>query len=775
MRRSIKKSVTKAGSEIRKPDEGKNKENEENFRLAIERVSDAFVALDINWCYTYMNKRAGEIFGRDPKTMVGRHIWTEFPEGVGQPFYEAYHKAMKEQKYLFIEEFYQPYCRWFANHIYPSPNGLSIYFNDITEKKLTEEKMRISEARSMKAQEMGKLGYWELEKNGSTIWGSSKTLQIFGFPQDKSQVSVEEVEACIPEVEKVRKAAADLIERDKKYHIEFLINPANGDKARYISAIAELEKDKQGKPIKIMGVLQDITEQKAAEDQLLKAYRENTSILESITDGFLAVDKSWDVKYWNKAAERIMGMKRENIIGQNLWAIYSEAVPLSFYAEFNRAMDQNISVHFEDYFPPLDTWFGLNVYPSPEGLSIFFQDITEIKRQDHLFILEKETLEMYASHNFSLEEIIEFLLKGIQKIHPEMICSVLKIKGGKMYTWSSPHLPASYNEKIDGLPVGIGTGSCGAAAYLREKVEVSDIATHPFWKEYKGIAALYELKTCWSYPIIDSGQNLLGTFGIYYKKIHFLKKSEELTIERARIILVSIMENMLAEKRRKVYKEQLELIYNSSTDVIFLIAVEKEARYKFISVNKPFLDATGKRKEMVEDHYVEDIFPKISGINIYGKCLAAIQSGKVVLGEETMDYVTGDRTGMVSISPVLNEKGECTRLLGIIHDITERKSSEEKINLFNEELKRKNEELEEKNSRLEGIAWIQSHKVRAPLARIMGLIDLITNHSAAGTDNNELLGYVLSSAHELDKLLREIVEKTEQIKTPGYEPESNDH
>lgn len=100
-----------------------------------ERITDAFVALDKNWCYTYMNKKAGEIFNRDPATMIGKHIWTEFPESKEQAFYKAYYKATEEQRYVHLEEYYPPYDRWFENHIYPSPEGLSIFFRDITERK----------------------------------------------------------------------------------------------------------------------------------------------------------------------------------------------------------------------------------------------------------------------------------------------------------------------------------------------------------------------------------------------------------------------------------------------------------------------------------------------------------------------------------------------------------------------------------------------------------------------------------------------------------------
>lgn len=101
----------------------------------LERVSDAVVALDKHWHYTYLNRQAGQLFGRNPEDLIGKHIWTEFPEDVGQPFHLAYEKALAEQRFIQIEGYYGPRHRWYENRIYPSPGGLSIFFHDITEQK----------------------------------------------------------------------------------------------------------------------------------------------------------------------------------------------------------------------------------------------------------------------------------------------------------------------------------------------------------------------------------------------------------------------------------------------------------------------------------------------------------------------------------------------------------------------------------------------------------------------------------------------------------------
>ncbi|HTA61766.1 MAG TPA: histidine kinase dimerization/phosphoacceptor domain -containing protein, partial [Bacteroidia bacterium] len=115
---------------------------DQEYKTILDRVSDAFVALDKNWIYTYVNKKAAEIFGRQPEDLIGKHIWTEFPEDVGLPFYKTYYRAFETQKYEYIEAYYPPYDLWFESHIYPSPDGLTIYFADVTERKKTEEKLK---------------------------------------------------------------------------------------------------------------------------------------------------------------------------------------------------------------------------------------------------------------------------------------------------------------------------------------------------------------------------------------------------------------------------------------------------------------------------------------------------------------------------------------------------------------------------------------------------------------------------------------------------------
>jgi len=115
--------------------------SEENYRNTIERVSDAFIALDKNWNYTFVNSKAGELHERDPQSLLGKNVWKEFPDVVHEPFYDALMKAMNSQEPQMVELYYSKVDKWFEDYMYPSPNGITVYYRDVTEQRRINEEV----------------------------------------------------------------------------------------------------------------------------------------------------------------------------------------------------------------------------------------------------------------------------------------------------------------------------------------------------------------------------------------------------------------------------------------------------------------------------------------------------------------------------------------------------------------------------------------------------------------------------------------------------------
>ncbi len=111
----------------------------------MDRISDGIVAFDSNLNYTYLNEAAGILLGRSPESLVGKNYWDEFPEAKGSRFANAYVQALATQKMITLDDYFEPWDRWFANKIYPSASGLTIFFYETTEQKKIELALRESE------------------------------------------------------------------------------------------------------------------------------------------------------------------------------------------------------------------------------------------------------------------------------------------------------------------------------------------------------------------------------------------------------------------------------------------------------------------------------------------------------------------------------------------------------------------------------------------------------------------------------------------------------
>src|SRR5690606_20697982 len=103
------------------------------------------------------------------------------------------------------------------------------------------------------------------------------------------------------------------------------------------------------------------------------------NILESITDGFYTLNKNWEFTYINKSFERIIKRSREELLGRILWEAFPDALDLDFYPQYHKAVEERVSVHFEEFYPVPPCWLRVNAYPTDAGIVVYFMDITDQK------------------------------------------------------------------------------------------------------------------------------------------------------------------------------------------------------------------------------------------------------------------------------------------------------------------------------------------------------------------------------------------------------------
>ena len=122
--------------------EAKLRSTDEQIVNFLEGMSDAFFALDTQWRFSYVNYKAAQYLQRSPEELFGKNFWEEFPDLVSSVFYDQYHKAVAKQVGVIFEKYYRPLKVWWEVRVFPSRDGISVFFHDITTRKKMESALR---------------------------------------------------------------------------------------------------------------------------------------------------------------------------------------------------------------------------------------------------------------------------------------------------------------------------------------------------------------------------------------------------------------------------------------------------------------------------------------------------------------------------------------------------------------------------------------------------------------------------------------------------------
>ena len=421
----------------RKQAEEALRESNRRSKNILESITDEFNAFDREWRFIYVNQAALNAMQRVKgeelrlEEVLGKNVWEMFPAHVGSPVYQKYQEAMREQKTVPFEAWSPVSGRWLEGRAYPSDEGLSVYYRDITERKRTEEQLRYH---AYLLENVHDAVIATDERLAVTAWNKGAE-QMYGWRADEAvgRHIWEVVPVDLSDGE--RAEALRELEEKGRFRAEAVTYRKDGTPV-YVEGItiALRGQQEEGRITGYVNIRRDITEPKRAEEALRASTRRIENILESITDQFYAMDREWRFTYINERAlvymRRLKGeaVTREDLLGTNVWKLYPELVGSIYYQKYHEAVREQKTVQFEVYYPPNDTWAEMHAYPSEEGLSVYWQDITERKRAEEklqrseAYLAEAQRLSHTGSWswNVSTEELFwsaeHFRILGL---HPE--------------------------------------------------------------------------------------------------------------------------------------------------------------------------------------------------------------------------------------------------------------------------------------------------------------------------------------------------------------------
>ena len=215
---------------------------------------------------------------------------------------------------------------------------------------------------------------------------------------------------------------------DPVYNEEILVEQPSGKRV-HLSVSATPVRD-DGEIERVVSTAEDITELKETQYELEQRRdeleTELSEVFSRIQDAFFALDTDWNFTYVNDEAEELLLRSEEDIVGDCIWDVFPEAVDSAFQREYERAMRTQEPTSFEEYYPPLSTWFEVRAYPSETGLSVYFQDVTERKERE-------QQLERY-------ETIVETTDDGVYIANDEMAFSTVNSALAEMMGYDRAHL-----------------------------------------------------------------------------------------------------------------------------------------------------------------------------------------------------------------------------------------------------------------------------------------------------------------------------------------------
>ncbi|AUT02586.1 ATPase [Nostoc sp. CENA543] len=238
----------------------------------LESITDAFFALDQQWRFTYINNQAAQLWQKNRNELLGQNIWETFPATLGTSFEREYQKAVAQQTSVEFEEFYPPLDKCFAVHAYPSKNGLSVYFQDITEKHHTASALKESEQRWQLALQGNNDGIWDWNLKTNQVFFSPRWKQMLGYADHEISNNLEEWSERVhpDDLDWVMQAIQAHFDRRTPYYItEHRVQCKDGT-YKWILDRGQALWDETGNVVRMVGSHTDITERKQTEAELQK-------------------------------------------------------------------------------------------------------------------------------------------------------------------------------------------------------------------------------------------------------------------------------------------------------------------------------------------------------------------------------------------------------------------------------------------------------------------------------------------------------------------------
>lgn len=367
-------------------------ESEANLQAIFDATIYSYFLLDKNYRILKYNSMAEQSVNitQNRELKEGENILDYFKGEEIVSFKKNVARALKGEKVMLEREIKHPQATlWYNVQYLPVKNkqgfiyGVAFIFMDITQQKDTELALKktFQDVQTFKnvLYESALISATNLE--GEITEVNDKFCEVTKYGRKELIGKPHSIVRSDYHARSFYKEMWETITRGESWRGD-IKNRAKDGSHYWVDTYIHPLKDEDGHIYRFLSVRYLITDRKEAEEEVKKYAHRLDDILENITDGFFTVDREWRFTRVNQVLEETLLRKRADLIGQNIWEVFPEAVRLKFYERYSKTMEEGVDVHFEEHFPPLDLWFEAHAYPAEDGISVYFRDITRRKKHE---------------------------------------------------------------------------------------------------------------------------------------------------------------------------------------------------------------------------------------------------------------------------------------------------------------------------------------------------------------------------------------------------------
>lgn len=279
----------------------------------LSSIKDGLVILDRDSKYIYVNEKAADLLGKNVESLIGKHIWTEFPEKEGDLFYDNYQKAITKGKPISFENYFKPWNKWFENRIIPSQDGVLMFFHETTDKKETENKIKAAYNIINKSSSVAFL--CENKHDFPIVFTSENSHNLFGYTHHEILEGNVKLYQLVykDDREWVSKEFMKFLKNEKSNELKFQpfrIFTKNRE-IKWVRANLDVVRNSVNEITHIQGISEDITEHKKAEDLFFESNQRLKDQFNHTPLASIIWDADFNILEWNSSAERIFGYSAE--------------------------------------------------------------------------------------------------------------------------------------------------------------------------------------------------------------------------------------------------------------------------------------------------------------------------------------------------------------------------------------------------------------------------------------------------------------------------------